>query len=494
MCISKKRIYNRWTRSWQYVDCGKCPSCQQAKAARRTKRLKNSSQLGYIALFVTLTYKNDCIPYIKLNELKDNVQTINVYRDFDYRRIRCDAAYNMAPAPVLQTSPISVVDCLEDKLFVTSDMRRHLSTLKGKKGCVGVVYYKDVQNFEKRLRQHLLRHYKVTKPIYTFKCAEYGPSTYRPHFHLLVFCPSESLDKCKRAIFEAWPYDYKDAFRDLRKVVDIARNASSYVAAYVNRSSSFPELLSSRSFKPRHSFGKSVGYQNANFTLQRICEQIRTGDFRFNTVSVRDGVVQDTSVLYPKYIINRYFGKFKGFNRLSSNSLRNIISCPARLFSKESEYLVKQVLCCVTPDDEIDFDAVKKIYNHINLRYNRFISEFPIVEDGAVVGYGLPDNIYSRCLFADYYIRCWIVYYATLLRSSYESVTDDLSLYQMYDNWMDDCTNYHWLHKYVSGLGVDPNYFPINIRNHTRLFDIYTKTYKRRKVTNYSMSQLDYNV
>ena len=85
MCLRKRYIKNVYGKMI-LVKCGCCPACLQEKAIARTNRIKNTYNADlYIPLFVTLTYKNEFLPYIKLDELTDCNNfyntSINVYRD-----------------------------------------------------------------------------------------------------------------------------------------------------------------------------------------------------------------------------------------------------------------------------------------------------------------------------------------------------------------------------------------------------------------------------
>lgn len=493
MCINKKRIYNKWSKQWLYVDCGHCPACQQVKAFKRTKRIKNASHAGYINLFVTLTYSNECIPYIRKSELKNNVSTINIYRDIDYRFVRFSSDYSTFCRSFKRDYPLAVVDCDQARIFVDAEQRRQLRYIKNDKtkDRVSVCYYRDVQNFIKRFRTNLIRHYKVHEPVKAYCCSELGPSTQRAHFHLLLDVPSARLDECKSAIIESWPYDHQIAYNP--KSIQIAHNAASYCSAYVNRYSDFPKLFEARPFRPKHTFSKFYGFENANFALGKICDAIRSGDLRYHTLRLRNGVAEDAFILYPKYVLDRYFCKFKGYSRLSFDTLHDILSTPAILRLSQYEDVVLNKLVCVCDDGSIDLDHVDVIIRSINLRYSRFISEFPVYEDGKLISVGLPDNGYSRCLFADYFIRCWIVFSSTLIKSSHELCVSDDDSYQLYDNWDYDRTKYHYLHGYLSKIGSDPNLYMNNIRQTLSMEDIFHRVYKRRKVTGKVLSEQGYN-
>lgn len=500
MCTNKVRFYNRWSHSWQYSDCGHCPSCQQQKAFKRVKRIKNASWNGYVPLFVTLTYANISVPYLdKSDYLKysDDVNLSSLYirRDVDFRRIRISGDYEMSYVPFLKVKPIEVVDCFENHIYIDKKTVRDLPDLKGKKGCVGVLYYKDLQNFEKRLRINLQRRYGLSTPIYSFKCSEYGPTTTRPHFHLLIYVPIAHLEECKCAIAEAWPYDYKDC---IHRNIELARNAASYVSAYVNRNSDFPKLFETNTFKPKHSFSKGFGTQNLQFTLEHIVEGIGRGSLRYSTTRARDGFREVADVLLPKYFLNRYFFKFRGYSRLSRCAVLELLRNPAILYRKSYEDVIKNQLCCTDEFNEIDWEKVNVIFQSIKLRYSRFCEDFVYREviDGVERKFvGLPDNQYTCELFADYWYRSLNIYASNLYEDSLKGyeLNPNGDILECYYNLEDVRSNLIPTdlkplidqHPEIS----NPNLFHSVIVQTNRMQDIFNATLKRRRVINSVMSQ-----
>ena len=46
MCTNQKRVFNKYTKRWMYVNCGHCPACLQQKASYRVQRIKNNDSNG----------------------------------------------------------------------------------------------------------------------------------------------------------------------------------------------------------------------------------------------------------------------------------------------------------------------------------------------------------------------------------------------------------------------------------------------------------------
>ena len=81
MCLYQRYIKNPYTGKDVYVKCGHCNACLQEKAARRTSRIRNNVCSGQTALFVTLTYANMFVPYVRRSDLKSFEFSVPVYRD-----------------------------------------------------------------------------------------------------------------------------------------------------------------------------------------------------------------------------------------------------------------------------------------------------------------------------------------------------------------------------------------------------------------------------
>lgn len=161
MCTNGRWIRNKYTGDRIFVNCGHCASCQQDKANRRSRRIKNEYCPDKIALFVTLTYDRLSCPYVRLDELISNYRNfnsslpVNVYRHFTTRRKRCsDGKYRDRRSfkPVILDS----VFCSFGSGVTGLSSLPFLKYRKHKKE-VGVIRYADVQGFYARLRLNLKR-------------------------------------------------------------------------------------------------------------------------------------------------------------------------------------------------------------------------------------------------------------------------------------------------------------------------------------------------
>lgn len=247
MCKDMKWITNRITGNRVLVKCGECSACQQEKASKRTIRIKLESKFavpqGRSTLFLTLTYENRYIPFILQNEYRDfihlHTNILHIFREENPHDLKRVDKNNIFRRPL--RSKDMIIDTFDDydlpfscdwmtdvkhtftrkyMLDYTEEERNHdlpelrqvykvgnerkLHYLSNR---VGVLYYKDIQDFIKRLRINLERKFNVKDKFSFFVCGEYGPTSMRPHYHLLLHCPTRLLAVFKLAVVASWKFD-----------------------------------------------------------------------------------------------------------------------------------------------------------------------------------------------------------------------------------------------------------------------------------------------
>lgn len=330
MCLYQRYIRNPYTGKDVYVTCGHCNACLQEKAARRTSRIRNNVSSGQTALFVTLTYTNMFVPYVRRSELKSFEFSVPVYRDASIRRNRVGSHYTFSQTIKRKTTQIANIDYDNSINFIQDgenvpevDRLPHLKRYSKDK--IGVILYSDLQRFYKRLRVILKRKYKVTSSFSYFGCAEYGPSTKRPHFHVLIFVPSSETQLFITSISEAWQFD---SIARKRKGIQIARNAASYVSAYVNSNTRLSKFYTHNSIKQRHSYSQGFGLQNPFFSFENVVNSSEKSDFGYDKTIMRNSIPSVINCAIPKYVIDKYFPRFLGYSSMPTDSLLQLLQCP----------------------------------------------------------------------------------------------------------------------------------------------------------------------
>lgn len=350
MCTNRREVYNRYLGRKLVTDCGKCPACLQKKANARARRIEAefNEDLDDRA-FITLTYKNQYIPYVTDNDIQEFFSgrrlSLPIYRDYN-RRLVYDARNKVYKEKDFKLKkPIEVLT-RED--FKTSDFDRHeildtwysfLRTSGNRFGSfelgkIGVPYYRDVQNFIKRLRINLYRNGYENK-VRFYACTELGPTTHRPHIHLLLYFPKGHYSLIKTACVKSWLFD------DIHKRyanIEAAYSPSQYLASYVNCDSSIKGLFRyCKPFKPKHSYSQGFGINKDVFSLGSLEKMYDRRNFGINQRILRNGVPTDIIIPVPKYVVSRFFPKFKGYGKLTPFEVFHIVKKPEIIHDLETK-------------------------------------------------------------------------------------------------------------------------------------------------------------
>lgn len=511
MCIQQRWITNRITGIKVLVKCGKCEACQQEKASKRTTRINLETKIhvpqGRSTLFLTLTYENRYVPFILNNEYRDfinlNTNILHVLREENPHDLKRVSSTSKFKRPL--RSKDMIIDTFDDYHLKSEDivntqcntfMRNYLLRysadeiqndlpflrkvyFKGKErhikflnNRVGVLYYKDVQDFIKRLRINLDRHYGIKDKFSFFCCGEYGPTSYRPHYHILLHVPSRYFAQFKRAVVESWKFDNLGEPSKYQRQIKLAEDAASYVSSYVNRSSDFPLFFDEyKFFRPSHVYSQGYGMVSCYCQLPTLLEMARQSRFIYPKVINVFGKHSVIDVPLPSYVVNRYFPKFKGFSRLTTSEIHYIITGCNRLheYAKTIDY---------TDED------IKSISLSIRNHYIRYCELL-----------GLPLNDYTLENYARDYTMCWNSYKSSIQLFAYDTLKTDSDFIYHFTNWSEK----YWLHSLVKDalyirkdmelnskdFVSDPNKYPVNLLLH----DYYTNRFhdfnKSRKIKNY---------
>lgn len=471
----------KWIKNKHYphpilVPCGHCPACQQEKANQRTSRVRNESKVGFISLFITLTYDDYSVPFVYRRDLLDNPKILHIYRNGNIRFVRSSSSYEQCKKRTVS------LHCI-DELFVDEQYWKNFDIHQFKPLCVdfknkvydydriGVCYYKDIQNFYKRLRINLKRKYHYDKSFSFYSCSELGTQSARPHFHGLLNIPYEDEQLFRAAIDEAWPFDSGL----LPRKCETARKCSSYVASYVNRGDDFPKLFTHNALRPKHSYSQGYGMACKSFSLDEVLKKIDSGDLRYTIPVTKQGKPDTANIPLPKYVINRYFPRFKGFGNLTTVEARCVLERPNEI----ARFVTRLGL---------DSDDIHKFVVRIRNSVLRFVDK---------LGISFYEGVRK---YSDYYVRAWKAYSQTILKHFYQDVIRQ-PVMLMYDNLQDMLhgTKAPTLMPIMCSINpttalLNPNVNPLRVSKTNELIDLFYKKLKHRDVNNAVAQCNGYNV
>lgn len=453
MCVNGRFIRNRYINKSFFVKCGHCPSCLQEKANRRMMRIYDEYSPKYLAFFVTLTYKRDACPYFRVEDYKNKLNPLPLYRDCRIQRTFGDSK--------VVNEVEHITDVLVDYSSVWNQKPLYkLKTLAYRSHQIGVCYYPDLQKFHKRLKINLKRKYNYHGYFKAYNCSEYGENSLRPHFHLLIFTENtrEMYAILRSAVIASWPLCREDRWS---KGFQLADDVTSYVSSYVNQPSDFPPFLQDN-FRPKHSFSPHLGFNCNSYSLASLLSAIKSGHMQYSREINQNGVRSVVNLPLPKYVVNRYFPLFKGFSRFTDNEIYNLLQYPRflRSFGQDIDY---------TEDD------YAKIAKRISNAHYKF---FPDLTDGD---------------YALLFCKAWRSYRSTCYRLFMEDIK--IPILQKYDNLFEldngaVCSDLCFLYDKIEYPVLDPNYFSINLSKTQYNTQMFAKKVKNKKVNELLTNQV----
>lgn len=329
-CQHPRTVVNKYTRESVVVPCGSCPSCLLRRSSIQTNLLTTySSQFRYV-YFVTLTYAPRFLPTLEVSIVEacsEDIADVSCVPDindldagdpntylFGFRSVPRTASVKLKTSTVKRTFK-------DPKVKFTYPMKSKdlLSILeKVKHGVPNRIPYicnRDLDLFLKRLRSYYpdekLRYYAVS---------EYGPTSLRPHWHLLLLSNSERFSEtiCEN-VPKAWSYGRCDT--------SLSRGyAALYVASYLNSFVSLPDFYTQMPKVVRPKSFHSIGFTESNLFPRkvRIAEIDKAADKCIDGVVVeRNGKFCTIKPSWP-YIL-RLFPRFSDAIRKSPSNVYQLL-------------------------------------------------------------------------------------------------------------------------------------------------------------------------
>lgn len=314
-CQNPRTVVNKYTHEPVVASCGRCPSCILRRSAVQTNLLTTySAQFRYV-YFITLTYAPCFLPTLEVSVIEtcsDDIADVPCVPNIDDLDAGDPNTYLFGFRSVPRSASVKLKSSTVERTFKDPEIRfsypmkpKELLSILGKINHnvpyrIPYVCNRDLDLFLKRLRSYYpdekLRYYAVS---------EYGPTSFRPHWHLLLFSNSERLSQtvCEN-VSKAWSYGRCDA--------SLSRGfAAPYVATYVNSFVALPDFYTQMPKLVRPKSFHSIGFTESNLFPRKV--QItgvdEVADKCLNGVRVeRDGYFRTIKPSWP-YLL-RLFPRF----------------------------------------------------------------------------------------------------------------------------------------------------------------------------------------
>lgn len=368
-CRNQKTITTKDGRK-MVVPCGYCPDCATKRANHANALCQSAASSHPFVIKIDLTYDEVCVPKMLLKEVvtKDHrkyIQCIDITKrplktkgkHGDYtKRFK---TYGKVIHSINSTFDNPLFQEFYEKSEATPprDSPRFKTFRPLPRYTLRYSCFKDCQDFLKRLRFYLTRE---TDSVFSYYfVSEYGPQTFRPHFHGVLFTSDPRLVQAvKKCVSKAWKYgDY---------VCELANNkggSTSYVSSYINSFSHLPVFLRGENVKPRSSHSFHLGEINAKFVRDYIYRDASRA-FGKNSVPIGSGVYKyypsstNINTLFPRCYdygnkhISELYKLYTIYPKLSriykteqcSTIVDNLMRYQVGFLSQQESYIVKSFL------------------------------------------------------------------------------------------------------------------------------------------------------
>lgn len=407
-CQHPRTVVNKYTHEPVVVSCGSCPSCILRRSGIQTNLLTSySAQFRYV-YFVTLTYAPCFLPTLEVSVVEtctDDIADVSVVPDINDLDASDPNTYLFGFCSVPRSASVKLKSSTVERTFKDPEVRfsypmkpKELLSILGKikhnvPNRIPYICNRDLDLFLKRLRSYYpdekLRYYAVS---------EYGPTSFRPHWHLLLFSNSERFSKtvCEN-VSKAWSYGRCDA--------TLSRGfAAPYVASYVNSFVSLPDFYTQMPKVVRPKSFHSIGFTESNLFPRkvRIAEIDNVADKCLNGVRVeRDGYFRTIKPSWPSLL--RLFPRFSDPIRKLPSSVYQLLysafTAPGRVIRSGCADIGCDPFNENADSKQSILSFCKQYLNYVD-NYGKFINERNILSPKENLPYG-DILILSECRLYD---------------------------------------------------------------------------------------------
>lgn len=229
-CLNPRLIYNKYIKKEVFVECGKCEACLERRRSQWVARMMQEAKCWQFSYVLYLDYNDSNLPRFDFSE---------------------DGRFLTEACPRL-SKDIEKFD-LEQLDLKGYELQYVIERLNSHYTCIPHPCVRDIQLFKKRLNTYIKR--EVTGKYKNFRsciASEIGPSTFRPHYHgILYFNDVRIAEKITELVSKAWRDDDGNSLGHASAEPPRSTNGSvAYVAKYCVKPADLPEIYAYPPFRP----------------------------------------------------------------------------------------------------------------------------------------------------------------------------------------------------------------------------------------------------
>lgn len=341
-------------------------------------------------------------------------------------------------------------------------------------GNFAILDFSDVQKFIKRFRNHFKKLGYETNSFRYYVAGEYGPTTFRPHYHGLFYFDYKNLaEYFMQNLSKIWELGFCNCSYDEGK-------SAEYTSKYVNCVVNLPKVYESPAFAPKAIFSKCPPLGTLDFTPEKVSDILYSSSVEFSLYSERNnGLKPLWKTLENSYFPRvkgylkmdyasrvRLYGLFEEFNRLPWNRFEERIHC----LEKVSLLEILDYYGYLTLDSNNEYGSLKRLY-FISQRCCYFCSDV-----------GISISNFVRFLDKFYSVKSLKTlknFYEFQERYTFEKPLLAIELLNLYPTFIEDLFSHtsenvpKWYDLVLEsfGTGVSELYDPLTCEFNTRWLD-----------------------
>lgn len=297
-CEQPRLVYNKYLKTKLYVPCGTCNTCILSRSSSWRHRLEEERLMHRFCFMLYLSYNDLWLPVYHLSQTREFLYTDDLRHQPRYPNyVSLDDLY---------------LDSFSDKDFL---IRR------AENGGLPFCSVRDVQLFKKRLSKYVFQNLGEISSFRSFICSEYGPNTFRPHYHGILFTDSAELARVlPQAVYYAWSFKNGNGDRvpfGISECKYVESSAISYVASYLNSVTHYPSFYRFGLFSTFHLVSQNPPLGCFTF----LSEEVREMFFKASPVRLTRKRPTEDSFYVPlgRVYEDRLFPKCVGYRSISSS-------------------------------------------------------------------------------------------------------------------------------------------------------------------------------
>lgn len=264
LCTNPLRVYNPNTKEMMQVSCGKCKGCMLQKSRHKSLLCDYEKECAAATYIVHLTYSDDYVPFAILFVCGSDVYIYNYNYKLsclEFSETYYSEEFNNVDTLIEFKQRVAKFNYRMYREYVHhySLITQQINDIQTELNPNEIIFipridFEDVKKYIKRVRFSFYDRYNKTvlQDLRYFVCGEYGPQTFRIHYHILLYFPTEPQEIQLQNIRNKWKLG------DV-KYERVTSSATSYVAGYVNSYACLPKIYLTSKLRPKDSHSRYFG-------------------------------------------------------------------------------------------------------------------------------------------------------------------------------------------------------------------------------------------